>query len=299
MMTLILTMVLAMQNPIEQPDATQTIEIESAVLQVIDKIEVPATASGPIKKLMVKQGDVVKTGQLLAIVENTNATIALAEAKLELEIAKSKAASNLDVEFARKSLDVSKSDFVRANESNQRYDGVVSDREMDRLRLLVEKSYAELAKIKFDKSVLELQQKLKQTAVAKSEFELQQHQVQAASGGQVVEIEKREGEWVNVSESVVHLARLDTLRVEEYLAASEANSLLRDAKATFSILVSGNARKLAEGRVVFVSPEINPLNSTVLVWIEFDNHELNLRPGMKGQVSIRPASNVNRAAASN
>jgi len=97
---------------------------------------------------------------------------------------------------------------------------------------------------------------------------------------------------------VIHIARLDKLRVEEYLPADQANSQLLDANATFSITVSGNVKELAKGNVVYVNPEINPLNSTVMVWIEFDNRELNLRPGMKGKVSILKTQNTNRASAS-
>ena len=298
MTTLFLSFVLAMQLPVASVDDGSTLEFESAVLQIIEKIEVPATASGPINELLVKQGDIVEENQVLATVDNSSASIAHREAMLELEIAKSKAASTLDVEYARKSLDVAKVDLRRAHESNQKYDGVVSDREMDRLRLLVEKSNAELAKIKFDKTLLQLQQKLKRNTADKREFELSQHQIQTKSGGQVVEVAKRKGEWVNVSDSVIHVARLDKLRVEEYLPSAQADSQLLDAEATFSITVSGKDKELAKGRVVYVNPEINPLNSTVMVWIEFDNRELKLRPGMKGKVSIQKTQNTDRASAS-
>ena len=296
-----LSLVLVLQLPVGEISLGQdqtTLEFDSAVLQIIEKTEVPATSSGPIRELLVKQGDIVKPDQVLATIENSSASIALRESVLEFEIAKSKAASTLDIDFARKSLDVAKVDLRRAQESNQQYDGVVSDREMDRLRLLVEKSNAELAKIKFDKTVLQLQQKLKRTAVDKRELELGQHRIKTKSGGQIVEIAKREGEWVNLSDTVIHVARLDKLRVEEYLPAEQADSQLLNAEASFSIVVSAKEEKLATGKVVYVNPEINPLNSTVMVWVEFDNRKLNLRPGMKGKISIKKTSNADRASAS-
>jgi multidrug efflux pump subunit AcrA (membrane-fusion protein) len=44
---------------------------------------------------------------------------------------------------------------------------------------------------------------------------------------------------------------------------------------------------MSEAKVVFVSPEINPLNSQVRVFLEVDNRAGKLRPGMIPVVSIQ------------
>jgi macrolide-specific efflux system membrane fusion protein len=42
------------------------------------------------------------------------------------------------------------------------------------------------------------------------------------------------------------------------------------------------------GQVVFVSPEIDPVNGQVRVLIEIDNPELTLRPGTRATAVITP-----------
>ncbi len=42
------------------------------------------------------------------------------------------------------------------------------------------------------------------------------------------------------------------------------------------------------GHIVFVNPEIDPLNSQVRVWAEVENPDLKLRPGMQATLTIEP-----------
>ena len=203
------------------------------------------------------------------------------EAQIELEITTAQSESSLDVEFAKKSRQVAITDYRRAKESNQRYQGVVSDREMDRLKLLVEQSEAEVKKIEFEKSLLGMQKKLKRVAVEKHQLEVDRHDIKSIVAGQIVEVNKRNGEWLNLAETVFKVVRLDEVRVEEYLPADVANSKIVGSQAEFLV---GDER--LKGQVTFVSPEINPLNSTVLVWVQFQNPQLKFRPGQRGSVNI-------------
>ena len=43
-----------------------------------------------------------------------------------------------------------------------------------------------------------------------------------------------------------------------------------------------------EGEIVFVSPDIDPLNTQVRVWAEVENTELKLRPGMQANLTVEP-----------
>jgi macrolide-specific efflux system membrane fusion protein len=52
-----------------------------------------------------------------------------------------------------------------------------------------------------------------------------------------------------------------------------------------------------DGRVVFVSPEVQPVNSQVRFWAEFDNENLRLRPGLTASLTIAPLSDHDRKSA--
>ena len=42
------------------------------------------------------------------------------------------------------------------------------------------------------------------------------------------------------------------------------------------------------GKLVFVNPEISPVNGQMRVWAEIENHDLKLRPGLRGSLTILP-----------
>lgn len=271
-----------------QSDSEQNFKIESAVLQLVSMVELPATAGGPLSEILVEQGSLVTKDQVLARINNDEAAVKLDEALIELEIAKKQAESRVDIKFAMKSKQVALADYRRAEQSNRGYAGVVSDREMDRLKLLIEKSDAELEKIRFEKSIMEKQVLLKDAAARKIRFEVARHKVKAVIAGQIVELNKRQGEWVDVSETIMKLVQLDRLKVEDFLPASLANPDLVGSPATFTPATkSGSKADSVNGVVVYVSPSIDPLNSKATVRIEFENPDFELRPGMKGAVEIQ------------
>ena len=287
------------QEDVQPLDNDSIYTFETGVLHVFEKTEIPATAVGPLREVNIQQGEIIEPGKVMANVDDTLARNRLQDALVELKIVTAQSKSQVDLEFARSSREVAVADLRRAKESNSKYAGVVSDREMDRLRLLVQQGDSELKKLKFDKDILKMQAKRKQVAVDKFKYELDRHAIRAETTGQVSEILKRKGEWVNLADTIFEIARLDRLRVEEYLPADIATSQLLNCKTRFSINVAGEEQTLANGKVVFVSPEINPLNSTVLVWIEFKNTDLKLRPGMKGKVTIAEPDTASKASASN
>ena len=275
-----------------QDTAPEKIVIDSAVLQIVFEIELPARAAGPLSQMLVRDGEMVAKDQLLATINDEESKLKLAEALIELEIARQQVKSNVDIKFALKSKQVALADYRRAQQSNQNYAGVVSDREMDRLKLLVEKSDAELEKIRFDKSILKKQADLKEAAANQIRYEVERHQIRAAIAGQIIESKKRVGEWVNVADSVLKLVQLDQLMIEEFLPSADAQHELLGAAARFRPLSQMDIDRSIQGRVVFVSPNVDPLNSTVKIRVEFENPELILRPGLKGVVDIEAKSKV-------
>lgn len=283
-------------------DARQTTSgecrIESAVLQLVSEIELPATADGPLSQILVQEGSMVEKDQVLATINSDEANVKLEEALIELDIVKQQAKSEVDINFALKSKQVALADYRRAQQSNRNYAGVVSDREMDRLKLLVEKSDAELEKMRFEKTILEKQVELKTAAARKHRFAVERHKLRATIGGQIVELDKREGEWVRVADPILKLVQLDRLKVEDFLPSDLATKDLVGTTATFQLDSKSDSKSIV-GVVVFVSPNIDPINSKVNVRIEFDNPKLDLRPGMKGLVIIKPDMKMGETATHN
>jgi multidrug efflux pump subunit AcrA (membrane-fusion protein) len=105
----------------------------------------------------------------------------------------------------------------------------------------------------------------------------------------IVDVFRREGEWVDASEPVARVVRLDVLRAEIKLPATLALNDLVGTNATFiPKLDSPSLQQSYPGKVVFVYPEANPISADVRVWIEIENQDLKLIPGLLGKIEVNP-----------
>jgi len=104
--------------------------------------------------------------------------------------------------------------------------------------------------------------------------------------GRIDEILKRVGEWVEKSEPVAKMVRLDVLKLEVKVPASVGGLELVGTKTEFTPRAKWLNGKSFVGKVSFVESEVNPVDSTVRVWLLIQNPDLSLRPGMEGSASI-------------
>ena len=63
------------------------------------------------------------------------------------------------------------------------------------------------------------------------------------------------------------------------------NVVCADKDVDLSVLFGCKNLQL-EGKISFVSDEVDPVNQQVRVWAEIDNSRLELRPGDRGRLSI-------------
>ena len=57
-------------------------------------------------------------------------------------------------------------------------------------------------------------------------------------------------------------------------------------RAVLAVDLPGKPGTEFDGEVVFVSPEVNPVNGQVRVWAEVVNRDNRLRPGLQGTLTI-------------
>ena len=96
------------------------------------------------------------------------------------------------------------------------------------------------------------------------------------------------------------IVRIDRLRVEAFLDANQVADGLLGRNVTLSVEFANRPRAEFAGKVVFVSPEVDPVNGQVRVWAEVENRGLLLRPGLHGSLKIEPvAEDAPRPAAEN
>lgn len=283
---------LTLEQPIAEPlpaekTAAKSISVENAVLKIVEERNIPARVSGIILKSLIREGSIVELNQPLMKIDDAETRTGIKKSAKEVDMATLEAASRVELEYSERSIEVAEAELIRAQRSNQRRPGVIAQSEMDQLSLVVNRALAEKQKTEFQIEMRAMSRDVQQFELEMDQLKLAFHQIKAPLKGMIVEIFRREGEWVQVSESVARVVRLDILRTEVKLPAEKALDRLLGSVATFyPQLQTGDVQETYPGKVVFIFPEANPISSEVRVWVEIENSDLKLIPGLTGRLEI-------------
>jgi macrolide-specific efflux system membrane fusion protein len=170
----------------------------------------------------------------------------------------------------------------------ERYKKSVSETELDRLRLATEKADLETEQAVHEQETAQLTSGLKETEMQLAQQAIDRRAILSPISGMVVQINLHRGEWVPAGKTVIRVLRVDRLRVEGFVQTRDLPGDLTGRRATLAVDLPGRPGAEFDGAVVFVSPEVNPVNGQVRVWAEVENPKLQLMPGLRGTLTIHP-----------
>lgn len=272
----------------QAPDVSDALEVESALVSLIEEVEVPAKVEGILATLDAREGRMVEAGALLARIEDAEVRLTYERTRIEFEIARKQARNDLKVKTAKKAAEVARLELKRAVESVEKYKKSVSETELDRLRLAAERAELEVEQAVHEQETAELTSRLKETEMQLAQQAVERRSIASPIAGMIVQVKVHQGEWVETGKPVVRVLRVDRLRVEGFIAAKKLDRDIVGRRATLTVDLAGKNAAPFDGSVVFVSPEVNPVNGQVRIWAEVENKKLLLRPGLRGTLTIHP-----------
>ncbi len=242
------------------------------------------------------------------------------EHEFKKKIADRKAENDASVQASKKAELVAENELRRATDARKQFVDSVSESEIDNLRLSFERTVLETKQAEFERVIdrlqaeaesevanshqlgierfkIELAQAKVDQRVNELQVDVQRHQLQLAElalslqgivspiDGVVVERYCNLGDWVKAGEPVIRVIRLDRLRAEGFLSADQMDGIAVDQKVSLSIRRSENSIVEREGVVTFISRELEPVSGEIRFWIEFDNTNLDILPGMRLSLS--------------
>jgi multidrug efflux pump subunit AcrA (membrane-fusion protein) len=264
----------------------EPLAINSAQLTLIDEVELAAREAGQLTSVPVSEGKLVTDGDPVAQIDDTEARLVRNRAKAEAAIAKKEAGSDIKIRFAQKSHEVAQAELRRAKESIEKYKKSISDTELDRLQLAVDRTALEVEQARHDQQIASLTFELKRSEVDVAEHSIARRKISAPLNGVVVELKRRQGEWVQPGDVVARIVRIDRVRAEGFLPAKQVTPSLVGAPVMLEIELAGTPTAKFPGKLAFISPEVNPVNGQVRVWAEIENRDMLLRPGLQGKLVI-------------
>ena len=217
--------------------------IGTGSLQPLNIVDVGAQATGQIQSLKVELGDVVKKGQLIAVIDPQiqQNTLQNAEASLALQQAQK---ASLEAQLAQVELTLNRQTrLVKTGASAQ---AALDDAE----------AQAKVSRAGLKANEAQIRQA--QIAVDRAKVDLSRTQIIAPIDGVVAAIAVREGQTINAVQSsptVVRIAKMDVMTVKAQISEADVINVHPGQKVYFTILGDQDKRYYSTIRNVEPAPE--------------------------------------------
>lgn len=267
--------------------------VPHGLVTAIDDIKVPARDAGSLTKINVKSGALVDVDFVMGEIDNRDTLAKQRIAQGELDAANVQANSRAEIEAAKKGRDVAKAEYDSALAIWEKNRGAISEQELRRAKFQWDRSIAQIEVAETDNRVAMQTVLIKQAQLDATQVELRKKKIEAPIQGQIVEVYKHMGEWVQPGDPVLRLVRLDRVRVEGFVYASEAGRTELEGKpVTVKVLLPGGKETIVNGRVDYASPVIegSGRNRQYRIWTEVDNQFVDgnfvIQPGASAELTV-------------
>ena len=270
--------------PAELTPVARTLSVTGTV-NARDLIPVLPQATGlQIKQILVDEGDSVKSGQTLAILDSSVLQTQIAQAKAEVE-------SNRAVVRQRQaSLAQSRATLAEANSNYQRYKGLADAGAISRQELETRSTTATTAReaisvAQANIASAEADVRISIARVQQQQTQLNQTIVRAPASGVIAEQTAQVGDVANSTQKIFSIIQNGSLELQAKVPAINLNQV----KINSPVVVTSDAdsRLRLQGNVREIAPLVDPQSREATVRIDLPATAL-LRPGMfaSGAITI-------------
>lgn len=262
-------------------------------LKFVDDIQLPATEAGVLLQLGVKEGAFVREGQAIGRIDDREAQMQLKVAEQQMKAALAKYHDKIEEQYARAAADAAEAEVAELREANSgRVGNVVTKSEMRR------------AELEHTRALLQIDKALKDRQLAsydyftrKAEYEaalqaIERRIITAPFTGEVIQLHRKQAEWVNPGDPILQFVRFDVLKVEGRVALDQYDPRDIDGcEVTVEVTGGRNEKRTVKGRITHVEQEVQFEGNYVFpVAAEIANQEVDGRwvfiPGQRATMTI-------------
>jgi macrolide-specific efflux system membrane fusion protein len=223
-------------------DIQQTV-LATGSLQANSVVSVGAQVSGPIQKLYVKVGDVVKAGDAIAQIDSTQQQNAVRSSQAALASAEAQLAEQqATLEQTQAALDRAK--------------GLAKQSFMSKADLQTAEANYDVAKAKIEQTKASIDQA--QIAVDTAQHNLAETRIVAPSAGTIVAVLVSQGQQVSAQQSsptIVKIADLDTMVIDAQISEADVTKVRPGQQVYFTVLGDPDNKISATLRSINPAPQ--------------------------------------------
>ncbi|WP_167383063.1 efflux RND transporter periplasmic adaptor subunit [Pasteurella oralis] len=260
----------------------------SGTLQASEQVSIGAQVSGQIKNILVSEGESVKKGDLLAIIDPQLAQAELNLAKAEMENAQ----ANLDTKFIL--LRQYEADFNRYNKLIKKQATTQKTLDEARARLDITKAEIRSAKSNLNSAIIR---------VERAQTQLSYTEIRSPIDGTVVSIPVKIGQTLATIQQVpilMTLANIDTMKVNVKISEADVAHIPSGAPISFTLLGDPDQKFHAKLESIKLIPthtneQTENANNAIYYYATFKipNPEHKLRISMSAFVTITLDKRIN------
>ncbi|MCM2374365.1 efflux RND transporter periplasmic adaptor subunit [Aporhodopirellula aestuarii] len=267
----------------------QRVVADNCSVKYIRNVNIPAEVEGKLIELNVEEGMNISEGDVLAVVDDTAAKLALELKRAEEKQAMLEADNNVNLEDARNSRELADAE---AESHKKLYDEqAIPFWEMKKKVLEAVRAALRIDLAEMQKKIASAQYIAKRSEREIAQYEQQRRQVFAPFDGYVETRIAQRGEWVQPGSPIATLVQLDRVRVEGVVDALAFSGRVRAGlPVTVRVFASSDRERpvVVQGKLGFVSSELN-LRRQVRIWIDIDNVKDEngawiVKPGMQAEI---------------
>jgi multidrug efflux pump subunit AcrA (membrane-fusion protein) len=260
------------------------------LLSLAEEAQIPAQEAGRLEKIHVREGQSVSVGDLLAKIDDAQPLVAAEVAQAKLNVALKEATDDINVRYAQAAAKVARTSYDMGMDANRKIAGTVPEMEIQERYLKWVEMTLSIEKAQKEMDVAKLQVAVSTAELKAAEVNIERRRITAPLNAVVVELSRHEGEWVQPGDPVMRLVRVDLLRVEGFVRATEHSQLEIRKGQPVQVVVSlpHEQRETFAGEIVYVKPIVE--GGSFLVRAEVKNRQQNgvwvLSPGLNAEMTI-------------
>ena len=289
----LLTTLIAIGAPsdtIADTASVRTTKVTHCVVKVIEEVNVPAREPGTLLAIEVREGQAVKKGAAVAKLEDTDALAKLKIAKAEYRVAQVQASSEIRVRAAQAAAEVAETEFLRGENILPSDNKKSEERRLKRLLLAPRQAHLKTDVARLDHEIAKLNEAVRAAQLQTAQNQVNRRRVLSPMDGQIVQVYRHVGDWVNPGDPIIHLVRMDRLRVDGLISAAEfaPEEVMGKPVEIIVRLTRGRTARL-KSKISFASPIVEA-NGRYRISAEINNPRQGefwqLRPGLTAEMMI-------------
>lgn len=272
---LTIAMLSSVSRSAAQDPSRSQLELGTCFVMLIDDVDVPARETGPLVAMNVQEGQAVAQNELLAKIDDQIVQRKRDEVDAKLQAAVKKAESTVEIDYATAAYQVAEKEFEINRELRRK--NSISLIEYERSALAKTQAHLSIDKTRNDLAIEQLTAEAQRVELEAVNDAIGRHQIVSPLDGNVMEIYKQAGEWVETGEKVLRVVRMNRLRVQGFVEAAKFNpSEIQGRRVTVVAKLAHDRIEVFHGHVAHVGLEKHggsqfSTGSRYQIWAEVEN----------------------------